>query len=116
MVGHPEGADDIEHLSAVGTGEDAVLVLDDRDVVGVQGVGRRVGPAGGAADPLVADHSRDLVGVDDPHHADMVARGLQGLHQSLAEGGQPALGGRIGAEYSVRHRHGISAITIVLQG
>ena len=103
--GDPEGPGDREHLIAVRAGEDAVLVLDDRHVVRIEGSGGGLGAAGLVANPGVIDDRAHLVGVDHPDHADVVTLGLQSLDKCLAERRQAALGGGIGAENSIGHRH-----------
>jgi len=50
-----DGSDDIEHVLSVRSAEDAVLVLDDDDVVAVEPRGGGLCPAFLPADPLVPD-------------------------------------------------------------
>ena len=64
------GSDDIEHVLAVRAAEDAVLVLDDDDVIAVEPDGGGLCPALLPAHPLVPDlgwpcHTGDVDDVDD---------------------------------------------------
>ena len=94
---------DVQDVDAVGAAEDAVLVLDDRDIAGVQARGRRPGTGRVIAHPLLADLAWEP-GLDRVHHGhdlDHVVDTAQRVDEGRAERCEPALRGRIGAEHSV---------------
>jgi hypothetical protein len=105
-----------QHLVAVVTGVDAVLVLDDRHVEAVQCV-RGPGPSAdviglpGVHDPWCGEvGTRTVTGTvvsgQQPDHTSGHTTRREMGGECRIEGRQPALGGRIGAEKAVRGGHG----------
>ena len=99
-----------DDVLAVGAAVDAVLVLHDHDVEAVEHLGCRCR----ARSRAVHEVMHDLVCiprhrlVQHAHDGYLIARLRQMSEQRRAEGGQPALCGRIGAEQCVRRRHAMA--------
>ncbi len=105
---HPQPAHQPQHVRAVGAGVDAVLVLDDRDVVAVEGVGGSPPAVGVVPRPGVrhVGARRSVAGAGGhPDHAAGGGTGGEGGGQGRVEGGQTAAGRRVGAEEAVSGGH-----------
>ena len=102
----PDRGQDVHDVCPVASAEDAVLVLDDRDVEGVECLGGGAAGAGLGDDQLVHDQRLGrLRAVDDPHHTDVGAGVLEMDSQRLGESGQAALRWGIGGEDAETQGH-----------
>ncbi len=105
---HGEPAQHGQDLFAVAAGIDAVLMLHDRDVEGVQDVGTGTPTRRRVSGPGV-DHARRrrevVAGRGDSHNAARAIGRTQVARECGVEGCQAAPGGRVGAEKSKRDGH-----------
>ena len=96
---HAQSAEDVEDVVPVRTAVDAVFVLHDRDVTGIQQLrGRRC--RGGRLAREFTNHpgARGRRPVGDPDDGDVGAVHRQSVGQRRTEGGQPTAGRREGAQ------------------
>jgi hypothetical protein len=113
---HPQRVEQRHEVLAVEAAVDAVLVLDNRDIEAVQHLerGRRApaGPVHEVMHDLGPGPRQGLPGpglVENADHACVIAWPAQVSEQRGAEGREPALRRRIGAEQRVRPAHNAAA-------